>query len=433
MNVTNKLDENLIDKEKNQGDNKLTKYDVFKTCLYLGVSSFGGPMAHIGLFEQILINKYNYISKPDFLHLLSLCKVIPGPTSSQLITAIATVQTNSLFAGIISFLCFNVPGFLIMLTIGYIVSSNSIVVDGTYLYIFDVLSIGLSQSAVAIVFQAVKSLSDGIKGNNLHMTIMGVSAVCYFVFNNYFVMLALMLTGGVLGLYLDDIEIKNEKKEKKKAISYIGIPAFISFITIFIFIHILYYLVFKDLNYLMMSTFYRIGSLIIGGGHVVIPMIISEFSSSGYVKESDVLQSFSIVSMLPGPMFNIAAYIGVLVNGIVGGILSWFFIFLSGMLLLFTTLGFMKKIKEGKNIRLFLNGISSTAIGFILATGFILWYDSCFMNPFYNSLTGTINVIISLFLFIKFPSITPFILAMGAAYSYLVKIILKDTLLIPLL
>jgi chromate transporter len=421
MNEKVTLRENLIEHD----EKKLSTTDVFKKCLYLGLISFGGPMAHIGIFEQLLVNRHRYINREEFLQLLSLCKVIPGPTSSQLLTAIATIKTKSLLSGIISFLCFNVPGFIIMLLAGYYASSTEF--DNSYSILFSILRTGLSQSAVAIIFQAAKSLTDGIKNSNLHLSFVAICSIIYYTFNTYAVMILLMTLCGVICIFWDRLDKKgNTEFIDKSNISFIGTPALISFLVIFIFLHFLYYYIFKDLNYLLMSTFYRIGSLIIGGGHVVIPMIISEFSSYNLIKESDVLNSFSIVSLLPGPMFNLSAYIGTLINGIKGGILSWFFIFLSGMLLLFTILGYMNRINRGVKLRLFLNGVSSAAIGFILATALILWYDSCWNNKFYSPITGTLNVVICFYLFLKFPKMTPFILISGALYSYLVSSFSKN-------
>jgi chromate transporter len=415
------LKENLIEHE----ENKLSIMDVFKKCLYLGLISFGGPMAHIGIFEQLLVNKHKYISRDEFLQLLSLCKVIPGPTSSQLLTAIATVKTKSLLAGIISFLCFNVPGFLVMLISGYYAANSGF--DTSFTILLGILGTGLSQSAVAIIFQAAKSLTDGIKKSTLHLSFVAICSIVYYSFNSYISMIILMLTCGLICVFFDKVEIKAISEETDKPdICFIGTPALISFIVIFIFIHFLYYYIFKDLNYLLMSTFYRIGSLIIGGGHVVIPMVISEFSAYNLIKESDVLNSFTIVSLLPGPMFNLAAYIGTLVNGIKGGILSWFFIFLSGMLLMFTMLGYMNRINKGVKLRFFLSGVSSAAIGFILATALTLWYQSCWKNTLYSPITGTLNVVISFYLFMNFPSMTPFILLMGAVYSYVVTFYFKN-------
>ena len=95
----------------------------------------------------------------------------------------------------------------------------------------------------------------------------------------------------------------------------------------------------SDKNLKISEAFFRVGSVIVGGGHVVIPMMMTEFVSTGFINQEDVLNGFSFVSLMPGPMFNIAGYIGVLINRTFAGFLSAFLIFLPGMLFMFFMIG----------------------------------------------------------------------------------------------
>jgi chromate transporter len=422
---TDLLKEKLINNEEEiSHDNRtrdMNKKEVLKTCLLLGVTSFGGPIAHIGLYERTLVNKY--ISEEHFKQLFALCSAIPGPTSSQLLTAVAIVKTKSILSGIISFLAFNLPALLVMLFIATMVRNFEVSFDQDTYLLIRIFVIGLSQSAVAIVLLAARNLTRKVMSSYYHLSIIAISFITYTIFNNYITMLALMVLGGLIILYTNDnksMAIKDGEFIISQDIAFIGFPALITFKVVFIALHLLNYIYSDNMNIFLVTTFYRIGSLVIGGGHVVIPMMITELASKGLISEADILQSFSLVSLLPGPMFNISGYVGTLINGLLGGILSALFIFLAGMLLLFASLGFMKYLARNSRVQLVLSGISSAAIGFIFTSCLILWYDSCWMNKIYHPLLGCLNVLISFLLMDSFPNATPLILIFGAIYSYIV-------------
>lgn len=178
-------------------------------------------------------------------------------------------------------------------------------------------------------------------------------------------MITIMIISGCFSIYKTDSKSliqsdceSNEEISNLKRVSFLGWNAFYAIIIITTFVYFLYFC-FKDVNIELIESFYRIGSTIIGGGHVVIPMLISEFNSkNNVIKEYDIFNAFAFVSIVPGPMFNIAGYIGTFINGIFSGIISTFFIFLPSTLFLCTTLGFISFINEHKKIQLFLKGIS---------------------------------------------------------------------------
>jgi len=120
-------------------------------------------------------------------------------------------------------------------------------------------------------------------------------------------------------------------------------------------------------------AFYKIGSLIFGGGHVVLPMIISEFSALGYLTETQFLTGFAIVSALPGPMFNISAYIGVIIDNLPGAFLCTVAMFLPAFLTIWGFLPLWRDFRDRETVRKVLRGVSATAVGFVLVALFQLW------------------------------------------------------------
>lgn len=401
--------------------------DVFKTCLYLGITSFGGPIAHIGLFNQVFVKDKKIISERGFSELFALCNVIPGPTSSQLLTAIATVKTKSLLGGIISFLCFNMPALFVMILLGSIMRNYNESyqnLEDNY-FMIKAIKLGIWQCAVALVLQAAINLSKRITKSYTQLMILILSAVFYLIFNNFFIMIVLMLTGGLMSVMMQEEQFLSNKADEvivSKKIAFLGLPSFLSFLLIYALLSFASSYG-GSLNLYLMESFYRIGSLIVGGGHVVIPLILTEFSNM--ISETNVLNAFSIVSILPGPMFNIAGYIGTFLNGISGGFLSAISLFLPGILLLFSVLHFINYINNRPNLQFALRGISSAAIGFIFTSCIILWYDSCFkLNP-YSHFLSCLNVVLCYILLERYKLNVVIVMLCAAIYSILTALLFQ--------
>lgn len=412
---------NSLNADTKDKSDSMTVSEVFSTCLYLGLTAFGGPIAHIGMFNQIFIKEKKIISEKGFAELFALCNVIPGPTSSQLLTAIATVKTKSLLGGLISFLCFNMPALIVMIILASIIKNNSSsIASATSEYFFiTALIVGIWQGAVALVLQAAISLSKRISKSMVQLGILSISAVIYFLFNHYPTMIILMVFGGFISFYMKESEFLGNKSDVVKVnknIPFLGIPAFITFIILYFFLFLGDYLTNSTyLKLYLMESFYRIGSLIVGGGHVVIPLILTEFKKS--ITEKDILNAFSIVSLLPGPMFNIAGYVGAFIDDILGGVLSALAIFTPGMLLLFSILKFINFINDRHNLQFILRGVSSVAIGFIFTSCAILWYDSCVLHNPFNTIIGSLNVIICFTMLEKYKINVVLVLLFASIYS----------------
>jgi chromate transporter len=425
-------DEANTDQENSQ---PMSLLENFKTCLYLGVTSFGGPIAHIGMYNKIFIQEKKIITEKEFMELFAICNVIPGPTSSQLLTAIATIKTRSLLGGIISFLCFNMPALIVMIIAGSIIkqsnlNSNVENEDAKNSYHPNIfllgLTVGIWQGAVALVLQAALTLNKKISNSNLQSYIVIASAVFFLIINKYYMMILLMLMAGSVSLYYKESEFLIKKGDSiniDQTIPFLGLPAILTLIIIYSLLLLFNFLT-KSFytNFYLMESFFRIGASVIGGGHVVIPLIFSEFNK--IISDKDILTAFSVVSILPGPMFNISGYIGTIINGVLGGILSAFFIFLPGMLFLFASLKFLSYISDNPNLQFFIRGVSSAAIGFIFTSCAILMYDSCYKNCPFNFVFGIINVGISYVLLTKYNLNVVVVLAICAAYAILISSIL---------
>jgi chromate transporter len=178
----------------------------------------------------------------------------------------------------------------------------------------------------------------------------------------------------------------------------------------------------------LLETFYRIGALSFGGGYVVIPFIFTEFVNI-YFDESDLLNGFAIVSLFPGPMFNISGFCGTLVNGIIAGLLSAFALMIPGILICFGSIKYLEDIKTSSKFQFFVRGAGSASLGFVFMSILKLWEDSCYVNPYSNVFVGTINVIICIILFYRFRCNVPVMLVLGGLINFISIFIINEIII----
>ena len=486
--INKNLNENLILK-KNHIDNEIIKENNYKNkdkndkislgectkiCLYLGFISFGGPIAHIGVFKKILIEENKFLTELEFTDLFNICNIIPGPTSSQLLTAIMTLKTNSVIGGLISFLCFNMPALIAMIIIANLFQnefninefSNITPANFDHYYLIYLFIMGICQAAVANILLAAFTLSEKIQKNLLQMILLTLATIIFSLTGNLLAMIVIMLSCGLitilngdesmlLKLVNEDSKINNFKDEEKDKFTdlenlntfeesnkikienknnkdstlpfFLGLPALITwgfFLKLFLIMKLFNLNFFLSKKNLIISeAFFRIGSVIVGGGHVVIPMMMTEFVETGLINREEILKGFSFVSLMPGPMFNIAGYIGALLNGTITGFISAFFIFLPGMLIMFFMIGNFKVLNNHKNIQFFIRGASTAGIGFIFTAIYTIFMETSVNSNNSNLISGLVNIAICFYLMKKTKILLPFILFIGAINYIILRFI----------
>jgi chromate transporter len=201
-------------------------------------------------------------------------------------------------------------------------------------------------------------------------------------------------------------------------IKFTGSTCLASFVVIYLSFYLLD-LVHPNIYVFLFESFFRIGSLSFGEGHVLIPMILTEYSNDNLLEESDVLNGYALISLLPGSMFNMAAYSGVFAKNILGGIIANIAIFVPGFLFLFASFPYIDKIKSSNFFQFFIRGANSAAIGFVFTAAVKLWIDSCFLNPYAHPIIGTLNICVCFILFEAFGLQKPFIILFGAIFIFL--------------
>lgn len=333
--------------------------NIFFVALKLGLLSFGGPTAHLGYFYDEYVKKRKWLDEKEYSDLVALCQFLPGPASSQVGIGIGTIR-GGIGGGIISFIGFTLPSVIILMIFSTLFTNS----DASFTWLQ-----GLKLVAVAIVAQAIIGM--GKKLTNTKTTIilaLFVLILSLLIDNLYIQVIALLITG-VYGLIFlkqtstDRIKIKRKSFKLPKKLGFISLSLFFLLLTVLPIVSS----VTNNLWLKMFDSFYRSGSLVFGGGHVVLPLLKNEFVPQGLISPDNFITGYAAAQAVPGPLFTFASYIGMTIAGFGGGLLATIAIFLPAFLLLFGILPFWDAIKSNIYAEGFLKGISAGVVGILIA------------------------------------------------------------------
>ena len=372
----------------------MNKYiNIFLVALKLGLLSFGGPTAHLGYFYDEYVKKRKWLDEKEYSDLVALCQFLPGPASSQVGIGIGTMR-GGIIGGIISFIGFTIPS-VIMLMIFSMLFTNS---DANFTWIQ-----GLKLVAVAIVAQAIIGMGKKLTNTKTTITLALFVLILALIINNLYIQVIALLITGVYGLIFlrKDATSKNKKQNKT-----FNLPKKLGLVSLSLFFLLLTILpiassITNNLWLKMFDSFYRSGSLVFGGGHVVLPLLKNEFVSSGLISPDNFITGYAAAQAVPGPLFTFASYIGMSMEGIGGAILATIAIFLPAFLLLFGILPFWDNIKSNIYAEGFLKGISAGVVGILIAA----FYNPIWTSTIKSELDFALgSLLFVLLMYFKFPS-----------------------------
>ena len=338
----------------------------FLTCLKeslkLGLTSFGGPVAHLAYFREAYVERLNWLSDAKFAELLALCQFIPGPASSQLGAAIG-FEKGGWLGGLGAWLGFTLPSAILMILF---VTTLSVLND----WALSGAVHGLTLVAVAVVANAVlgmqKKLCPDAKGIFIALCV----AAVLFVFQSPSLQPLLIVAGGLLGMLFFRAEsealpetIPGHRKHPVGALAVLA--CFIVGVIILSAVHP------SSDEMTTVIGLAKTGSMVFGGGHVVLPLLEAETVAKGVMSRDEFLAGYGFAQAVPGPMFSFGAYVGALVglngNPWLGGLVGVVMIFLPGMILLSIGMPIWNAYKDIRIIRAALKGASAAVVGLILA------------------------------------------------------------------
>ncbi|MEK6477756.1 chromate efflux transporter [Catalinimonas sp. 4WD22] len=379
-----------------------------KDVFLLTISAFGGPQAHMTLLLRMMVEKRRYLNEKELIELYALCQILPGPTSTQTITAIG-YRIGGAKLAFLTLMVWAFPAVTIMTTLAIVVSH------------FQRQEISLAFTrfiqpmAVGFVAYASYTISKKVVSTRTGIIIMLLAAVVSFFIRKPFIYPLLLFLAG----FATSIKWKKHPREQKQKLS-IKWGNLILWISVLIIAAIVGGVT-QTLPIRLFENFYRNGSLIFGGGQVLIPLLYTEFVDFlGYLSSEEFLSGYAMVQAVPGPTFSFSAYIGALAmreygmsGEILGGIVASAGIFLPGTFLIFFMIRFWDELKKYRVIKASLEGVTAASSGMVIAAAFLL------MEPISADWVNT-AFILGTFLLLKFTPIpAPLIILAGLGAGFL--------------
>ena len=350
-------------REAAHGVSRGTFGEVLAVFTRLGLTSFGGPVAHLGYFREEVVHRRKWVDDQTYADIVALCQFLPGPASSQVGVALGLLRAGKLGA-LAAWLGFTLPSAILMIGFAYGVTSLGGALDSGWLH-------GLKVVAVAVVAQAVWGMATSLAPDRVRATIAIVAAVCVLLWSTAFSQVAVIIAGGLIGWRL----FRNAPALQISAL-YVPIrrSQAISFLVLFavLLLGLPIAAGFIDSEALdMISGFYRTGSLVFGGGHVILPLLESVVVPPGWVTTEEFIAGYGAAQAVPGPLFTFSAYLGAVKtgspNGVAGGLLALGSIFLPSFLLVFGALPFWDQLRARISFQAALRGINAAVVGILLA------------------------------------------------------------------
>lgn len=330
-------------------------FEIFYRFFLLGIVSFGGPIAHIAYFRKTFVDKLKWLDGENYARIVALSQFLPGPSSSQVGFTIG-LKKGGLLGAISAFIGFTLPSFLIL----YIFAISGIF-KSENIYIFAIIG-ALKLIAIVVVLDAIYSMFNSFCKDKITIFIFIFSTLVLILFSTAFIQILTLITGGVLGY----VFVKNNEELEQIEIKYPNIKILILFFAILI---ILPFFVYKNELLNIFINFYETGSLVFGGGHIVLPLLQEKISNQ--VTTETFLIAYSLAQMVPGPMFTIATYLGAeiyIMNSFLGAFVATIAIFLPGFLLILAFYKSFETISSKRNIKNIISGINASVVALLFST-----------------------------------------------------------------
>ena len=384
--------------------------DVFLAFLRLGLTSFGGPVAHLGYFHNDLVRRRKWLSEQDYAELIAICQFLPGPASSQVGLAIGWTKAG--FGGAFAaWLGFTAPSALLLIGFGYGLSAYGDGLDSGLLQ-------GLKIAAVAVVAQALWQMSKSLCPDMPRRVIAVIAGIIAILWPTPWGQVGTILLGGLAGWVI----LTAGPKPSTSALGQNTSRRFgVAMLSIFFALLIGLPLISAAMggqSLAVFDSFYRSGSLVFGGGHVVLPLLQSEVVPTGWVSKDDFLAGYGAAQAVPGPLFTFAAFLGTVMstapNGWLGGLLALVAIFVPSFLLVWGALPFWQMLRAQAGVQSALLGVNAAVVGLLLSA----FYDPVWTNGIVTPSDFILAALaFAALVFWKAPSWLIVLAAAGAAFA----------------
>ena len=345
--------------QKNLG----STFEIFFAFLRLGLTSFGGPVAHIGYFQEDFVRRRQWLDNHTFADLVALCQFLPGPVSSQLGLSIGMLRGGYLGA-LAAWTGFTLPSALALVLFAYSVMMLSNALDAGWLH-------GLKTAAVAIVALAVLNMARALTPDRERAMLAVGAALLTLMVPTVLGQVSAIALGAILGaLLFQDGNRAPHERLPVKVNPYVSMAALAIFLLLLIGLP-LAVTSFPNHTLAVIDSFYRSGAMVFGGGHVVLPLLQAEVVPNGWVSQDEFLAGYGATQAVPGPLFTFAAYLGAVMNqepnGWAGAALCLAMIYLPSILLIIAVMPYWQSLASHPGAQAAMKGINAAVVGLLIA------------------------------------------------------------------
>ncbi len=384
-----------------------TPLEVLAAAGRLGITSFGGPIAHLGYFHAEYVVRRKWLDEQSYADLVALCQMIPGPASSQLGIAIG-IHRAGVLGGLAAWIGFTLPSAIALVAFALLAHGSGI--SAGWLH-------GLMVVAVAVVAQAVWTMARAMASDAPRATIAFAAAIVGILLPSSLTQVSIIVAGALAGLAF----LRSPAGEEPvRSASFEGISRAAAFSCLAAFAVILLGLpalraVTHSQFVAVVDSFYRSGSLVFGGGHVVLPLLQREVVPPGWVSDATFLSGYGAAQAVPGPLFTFAAYLGAVLGpapkGVLGAGVALLAIYLPSFLLVIGLLPFYGALRARRSVRSALSGVNAAVVGILLAALYAPVWTSSILSP------ADFALGLAAFLLLMVWKVRPWIIVVGGAIA----------------
>lgn len=352
--------------------------EVFAAFLKLGLTSFGGPIAHLGYFRDEFVERRKWLDEAAYADLVALCQFLPGPASSQVGFSLGVLRSNGLLGGLAAWFAFTMPSALILFAFAMGAAAFRGPVAEGFLH-------GLKLVAVAVVAQAIWGMAQTLTPDRARAAIALAAIAIVVFFVGSFGQLAAIALGACAGLWLCRGEVAPVSGHLEFPVSRRGGVIALVLFAALLFIPPAVAIVTSSQGVALFDAFYRSGAFVFGGGHVVLPLLQAQVVAPGWVTNETFLAGYGLAQAVPGPLFTFAAYLGAVMgpvpNGLAGAAIALFALLLPGMLLVYGMLPFWDAMRTRPIAQAAMRGANAAVVGILGAALYSPVWTSAVLTP----------------------------------------------------
>ncbi len=352
--------------------------EVFWVFLKLGLTSFGGPIAHLGYYRDEIVVRRKWLDEAAYADLVALCQFLPGPASSQVGFSLGILRGNGLLGGLAAWFAFTMPSALILFAFAMGAAAFTGPVAEGFLH-------GLKLVAVAVVAQAIWGMARSLTPDRARAAIALAAVAIVVSFAGSFAQIAAIALGAGAGLWLCRGDAAPVTGHLNFPVTRRGGIIALALFAALLLLSPLLTAATGSHGLALFDAFYRSGALVFGGGHVVLPLLQAQVVPPGWVSTETFLAGYGLAQAVPGPLFTFAAYLGAVMeippNGLAGATIALVALLLPGMLLVYGMLPFWDATRTRPAAQAAMRGTNAAVVGILGAALYNPVWTSAVMTP----------------------------------------------------